>query len=135
MIMYNKNNMSGIGEIVAIVLGSMAAAKAVQVVSKKIKFKLKYKSSKKSIYKSIKKSLKAEDGKLLHAAIQKLKEFDIEHESDKLERLLGKLGIPDDVIDTVDSISHYLEEAKDTIIEAIESEPEILKIVDEKVSL
>ncbi len=126
--------MIGVDDVL-IILGVLGGAKGAHYVFTKGKIRFAYKKSKKGIYKQIKKNLKEENVSELHSAIGKLRELYIEHQSDKLERFLTKMGIPSEIVDTVDSISHWLEEAKDKLVDLVDDNPEIIKIIDEKVSI
>ena len=113
--------MTGLEIIIPIIstIGALAAYKG----ATKLKIKLSYKITKRKLYHKLKKHHKSDFGKF-QDALQKLKQFDIDNQVDKVANLLEKLGVPEEITDSIDKWGDWVEERKDKVIELLEESVE-----------
>lgn len=96
--------------IIPIVAGvSVAIFKIVELITKKSYRKINYKKIKRTLYKAIKESFKQENIEKLKENIDLLKDFDEKNSKEKLPKLLIKLGLDPNNVDTLEDISNQFE--------------------------
>ena len=96
--------------IIPIVAGvSVAIFKIVELITKKSYKKINYKKIKRTLYKAIKESFKQENIEKLKENIDLLKDFDEKNSKEKLPKLLIKLGLDPNNIETLEDISNQIE--------------------------
>lgn len=105
-------------ELIPIIAGvSVAIFKIVEIMSKKGYKKYMYKKTKKTIYKTIKQSFSEENIEKLKEGLDLLKDFDLEHSKEKLPKILEKLKIDPEKIETLEQISEQIEEMHNKVNE------------------
>jgi len=105
-------------ELIPLIAGlSVGIFKVVEVLSKKTYIKLKYKKLKSKIYKTIKVSFEEENIEKLKEGLDLLKNFDLEHTKEKLPKMLEKLGLDKEKIETLEEIAEQFEEKHNKINE------------------
>lgn len=105
-------------ELIPLIAGiSVAIFKIGEIMSKKGYKKYKYKKTKKTIYKTIKQSFSEENIEKLKEGLDLLKNFDLEHSKEKLPKILEKLKIDPEKIETLEQISEQFEEMHNKVNE------------------
>ncbi len=113
--------MTGLEIIIPVIstIGALAAYKG----ATKLKIKLGYKITKRRLYHKLKKYHKS-DFEKFQDALEKLKQFDLDHKVDKVAKALEKLGVPTEITDSIDKWGDWVEERKDKLIELLEESEE-----------
>jgi hypothetical protein len=103
----------------------------------KLKNLFKYKKIKKTIYNEINIAFNSENVKDLFNGLKKLKNFDLDEtlggKTNKLSKILEKLGLPQDAADSGLKLAKYIDEMKDKVIDEALKQPEILKLAKNKI--
>ena len=100
--------------IIPIVAGvSVAIFKIVELITKKSYKKINYKKIKRTLYKAIKESFKQENIEKLKENIDLLKDFDEKNSKEKLPKLLIKLGLDPNNVDTLEDINNQIVKIND----------------------
>lgn len=128
-------------EIILPILGTLGALVAYKGASKlKIKFGIKY--NKRTIKRILKKSIKKGDWEKFQEALVKIKEYDLNHKTDKFAKYLEKYSIPEEIVNSIDKFGDFIEDKKDSLIELIEDsveseksseENQMLTVIDEAI--